>query len=98
MPHENPRVTRTEFLSIMAASVAGVGAFSAARLLAQAPARSITGAEQRIAEVIRAYDLQGIHRTATPVDDESAPASVGRGCPGAHPKRYTFYTIHGVRV
>ena len=61
MLNNGTRVTRAQFLSMMAAP-----------LLVQAPRPLPAGAEQRIADVIRAYDLQGFHRTATAVDAESA--------------------------
>ena len=61
MPNNGTAVTRAQFLSMMAAP-----------LLMQAPRPLPAGAEQRIADVIRAYDLQGFHRTATAVDAQSA--------------------------
>lgn len=57
------RLTRAQFLGLMAAMGAGRA------LGAQAPA---SGAESRIAGIIRDYDAQGFHRTATDVDHGSA--------------------------
>jgi hypothetical protein len=59
-----PGVTRHEFL------VAGTAALTLPlRALAQGPSSEIVA---RISRVIRDYDAQGIHRTATDVDDASA--------------------------
>ncbi len=67
-------MTRAEFLRLALGASAGwcvadrVGSHPAA---AQAPAAG-DGLEARAAETVRAYDAQGIHRTATEVDHRSA--------------------------
>jgi hypothetical protein len=64
MYDSNSQVTRSEFLGfVAAAAVAALGL----RTFAQTG-----GSEPRIADVIRDYDAQGFHRTATTVDDVSA--------------------------
>ena len=66
-------ITRAEFL--VAISAAGAAAFGRHTLAGQAS--TFASAEQRIAGVIRAYDAQGFHRTATDVDHASAKWLVG---------------------
>src|SRR5262245_8218226 len=57
-------MTRAEFLKLMMAAPAAV---LPERVFAQGDAM-----RTRIGELIRVYDSQGIHRTATPVDNASA--------------------------
>ncbi len=72
-------MTRAEFLRLAIGSagwcVAGrVGSHPASAQTSAAPraSRSDDGIEARAAETVRAYDAQGIHRTATDVDHRSA--------------------------
>lgn len=66
------RITRAEFLGLIGAFATPFGR----RVLGtQAPAGA---AESRIAAIVRAFDAQGFHRTATVVDDASAKWLVGQ--------------------
>jgi hypothetical protein len=61
---------RAEFLRLLSASAAWVAAGSGGRVLARQS--NVAPSESRIAGIIAEYDRQGIHRTATAVDDASA--------------------------
>jgi hypothetical protein len=64
---------RAVFLRAAAASATWMVTGGLARAVGVAqPAAPATGAEARIARIIADYDGQGMHRTATPVDDASA--------------------------
>src|ERR1700730_16497049 len=67
-------VRRRHFVKMLgsAASVWPLLASAPSRLLATDKKPSFDGLEQRLAEVIEAYDAQGNHRTATAVDAASA--------------------------
>ena len=60
---------RREFLVTGASAIAASAIVRPAALLAQDRSHSL---EQRLADVIAAYDAQGNHRTGTPVDNASA--------------------------
>lgn len=68
----NERLSRAEFLGVIGAMGTAFGWRAPG---AQAPAGA---AEPRIARVIRDYDAQGFHRTATDVDHASAKWLVGQ--------------------
>ena len=68
-------MTRAEFLRLALGASAGwcvADRLSKQLAAEQAPAAVGDGIEARAADVVRAYDAQGIHRTATEVDNRSA--------------------------
>jgi hypothetical protein len=68
-------MTRAEFLRLALGASAGwcvADRFSNRLAAEQSPAAVGDGIEARAADTVRAYDAQGIHRTATEVDNRSA--------------------------
>lgn len=91
-----PLLTRRSLLRICASAAAGAALPFRSRTAAAQASRADAERRERVADVFRAYHFQGSHRTATPVDNDSAQWLAGeasRAGADVTPRRFTLDRI-----